>query len=126
VKLQGAVGRPTHSPPGMAMHLSSPGVKSHVQIVAGLSLGAVLSAGSAQQSVNQEGLRDEAAKHNAAKGDAAKQSSRRQQILNEGTKSTRNGEGKSNIESAGESGNGFTASGAASRPLRRTPAQENW
>jgi hypothetical protein len=126
-KLQGAVTQPADSLPAMAMPSDSLGVEAHEQmVVVGLSLGSVLSAGSAQQSVNQEGVRDEAAKRGAAKGDDAKQKSRSHQTLNKDAKPAQNVEGKSNIESASGSGNGSTASGSAGGPSRRTPAQESW
>jgi mannitol-specific phosphotransferase system IIBC component len=126
VKLQGVVERPARSLFVMAMHFNSPGVELHDQIVAGLSLDSVLSAGNAQQSVNQEGVRDKPAEHDAANTDATKQNSRSQQTLNKSARPAPNLEEKSNIESAGESGNGSTASGSADGPLRRTPAKENW
>lgn len=118
--------QPAYPLPVTATYLSSPVVEPDDQMVVGLSLGSVLSAGSAQQSVNQEGVRDEAAKRDAAKGDAAKQNSRSQQTLTEDAVRRRTAGGKRDIESAGGSGNGSTASGSADGPSRRTPAQENW
>lgn len=126
VQLQEVVKQPAYSPSVTVMHLSSPRVELDNQIVAGLSLGSVLSAGSAQQSVDQEGLRDEAAKRDAANGDVAKQNSRSQQTVNKDAQPARKVEGKSNIKSAGGGGNGSTASGSADGPSRRPPAQENW
>jgi hypothetical protein len=126
MNLQGVVNRPAHSLPIVAMHLSSPGVEPHDQIVGGLSLDFVLSAGSAQQSVNQEGVRDKPAKQDAAKGDSEKQNSQSEQTRNKDARPTGSVRGKSNIEAVGESGNGSTASGSAEGPFRRPPVQENW
>ena len=100
------------SRPLTANHVSSQEVEPHDQIVGGLSLGSVLSAGSAQQSVNQESVRDKPAKQDAAKEDSEKKNSQSRRTRDEDAMPTGKFGGTSNIEAVGESGNGSTASGA--------------
>lgn len=82
----------------------------------GFGLGSILSAGNAQQAVNQEGQKEELVKQQKARQESA---------ANNGTDQEAEGR-KSSTKASGESGKGTTASGPGRSRSAVPPAPVNW
>jgi hypothetical protein len=84
--------------------------------VIGFGLGSIMSSGTAQQAVNQEGQREESAKQENARKKATTKEPPSQESASK----------QSSTETSGESGKGVTASGAGASPKPSRPASDNW
>lgn len=84
--------------------------------VIGFGLGSIMSSGSAQQAVNQEGRREESVKQEKARKKATTKESLGQEPASK----------QSSAETSGESGKGVTASGAGAYPTPSRRASDNW
>ena len=84
--------------------------------VISFGLGSILSSGSAQQAVNQEGRREESAKQEKARKKTTSKESLNQE----------SGSKESSTKTSGESGKGDTAYGTNERPATETPPLRSW
>jgi hypothetical protein len=114
----GAVRLPFVSPfPALAQDQTSNLRKDTLNgTVIGFGLGSIMSSGSAQEAVNQEGRREESVKQEKARKKATTKESLGQESASK----------QSSAETSGESGKGVTASGAGAYPTPSRPASDNW